>query len=136
LEAIAKATPRLAAMAVPLAPIASLKGMRGRAAPGFDVEGLAGIKLGALSLGQRQRVSLAAAWLGEPDLLLLDEPTNAFDADTREALASALVGRTAVIATHDRASPRASRRACSPCGTAPSQTEGSRRFTSRLGPVS
>jgi ABC-type multidrug transport system ATPase subunit len=83
--------------------VASLKGLRGRPEPLFGVDALAGVKVGALSLGQRQRVSLAAAFLGAPSLLLLDEPTNAIDADTREALAARLGNRTAVIATHDRA---------------------------------
>ena len=36
-------------------------------------------RLGALSLGQKRRVELAAATLGMPGLLLLDEPTNGLD---------------------------------------------------------
>ncbi len=56
-----------------------------------------------LSVGERERVVLAAALAAEPDVLLLDEPTRGMDPARRGELAALLRGRTAVVATHDPA---------------------------------
>jgi len=58
---------------------------------------------GKLSKGYRQRVGLAQALLGEPDLLVLDEPTVGLDpvqtVELREVLRG-LRGRTVLLSTH------------------------------------
>ena len=82
--------------------VASLKGLRSVGALPFGVHELTEKRTLALSLGQRQRVSLASAWLGDPELLVLDEPTNGLDAETQAEVTRRLVETSALVATHDR----------------------------------
>ena len=85
--------------------VSSLKRARWRDAlipSQLDVGSLLGRKIAALSLGQRQRVSLVSAFVGNPPLLVLDEPTNALDERSREAVIAHLRRLTALVATHDR----------------------------------
>ena len=58
-----------------------------------------------LSLGMKQRLGIAAALLGNPDVLVLDEPANALDpegiADIREIIRQeAAKGKTILMASH------------------------------------
>jgi len=57
-----------------------------------------------LSGGERRRVALAAALVGELDLVMLDEPTNHLDVEGVQWLAEHLVARrcAVVVVTHDR----------------------------------
>ena len=59
---------------------------------------------GHLSVGQRQRIGIARAFLKDSPILLLDEPTSALDPATEraimETLAELMRGRTTLIVTH------------------------------------
>lgn len=71
--------------------------------------GLAGAskqKVRGFSLGMRQRLGLALALLGNPDVLLLDEPFNGLDPEATRAMRNLIVrlaqtfGMTVVISSH------------------------------------
>ena len=71
----------------------------------LGVADLATRPLAALSLGQRRRVELCAALIGDPDVLLLDEPTNGLDPLAMTALRSGLLearrpGRVIIVSSH------------------------------------
>jgi ABC-2 type transport system ATP-binding protein len=59
-------------------------------------------KIRRLSGGMRQRVALAAAMVGSPELLVLDEPANGLDPDQRLQLRSLLSqSHTVLMSTHN-----------------------------------
>ncbi|HVD16017.1 MAG TPA: ABC transporter ATP-binding protein [Actinomycetota bacterium] len=70
-----------------------------------DLSARGGDPFKSYSLGMKQRLGVAAALLGDPDLLILDEPTNGLDpngmADMRELVSRlAASGRTVLLSSH------------------------------------
>ncbi|MGH8045774.1 MAG: ABC transporter ATP-binding protein [Chthoniobacterales bacterium] len=69
---------------------------------GFDA--MVGERGGHLSVGQRQRIGIARAFLKDAPILVLDEPTSALDPTTESAIMiiieELMRGRTTLIVTH------------------------------------
>jgi ABC-2 type transport system ATP-binding protein len=92
--------------------MARIKGLRGAAkkaaveaaAERLDLSSVMSLPTGKLSRGFRQRVSIASALLGDPQVLVLDEPTSGLDPHQVIAvrdLVRSLAGRhTVLIASH------------------------------------
>ncbi|MDA1048714.1 MAG: ABC transporter ATP-binding protein [Verrucomicrobia bacterium] len=78
-----------------------------RLARDFDLTDFLDRRLRRLSSGQKTRVSLAKAFVNEPDLLLLDEPTASLDPETASWIRDFLKsyckerGATILLASHD-----------------------------------
>jgi zinc transport system ATP-binding protein len=68
---------------------------------------LAGARIGALSAGQQQRVLIARALVGDPELLVLDEPTGGIDPRAQTSFYALLRhlnrerGVTLILVSHD-----------------------------------
>ena len=70
-----------------------------------DLTDRGGDKYKRYSLGMKQRLGVAAALMGEPELIVLDEPTNGLDpagmADMRALVVSlATGGQTVLLSSH------------------------------------
>ena len=88
--------------------------------------------VGSLSLGMRQRLSLAVALLGEPALFVLDEPANGLDPRWREWLDRYLerhrdAGGGVLVSSHELGWPKASRTRSSSWSRGVSPTPARRR---------
>jgi ABC-2 type transport system ATP-binding protein len=70
-----------------------------------ELEGKRDARVHGLSGGQRRRLDLALALVGDPDVLFLDEPTTGFDPSARRQAWSTIrnlcaLGKTVVLTTH------------------------------------
>jgi ABC-2 type transport system ATP-binding protein len=74
----------------------------------LDLVGLAdrrGVRCGRLSGGQRRRLDVALALIGDPELVFLDEPTTGFDPAARQSAWAVIaglrdLGKTIFLTTH------------------------------------
>lgn len=91
------------------ADFASAEQRASRALAALDLDELAGKLPEEISGGQAQRVAVARALAGEPQLIVADEPTGQLDASSGAAVVAVLLeacarsGAALVVATHDPA---------------------------------
>jgi ABC-type multidrug transport system ATPase subunit len=92
-----------------LAVVAAIKGLSKKcidpALAAVDLLDSANRVAKSYSLGMKQRLALAAAMLGDPELLIFDEPTNGLDPEGMREIRQLLVslsrsGRTIFVSTH------------------------------------
>lgn len=74
----------------------------------FELAGIKNKQYKEMSTGQKRRLHLALALIGNPDIVFLDEPTAGLDVEGRVALHSQIrklkeQGKTIIMASHDMA---------------------------------
>jgi len=78
-----------------------------RLAAALDIDQALGKSVGALSVGQQQRVAACRALIGAPEIIIADEPTSSLDHDRRDAFLDLLLeacegaGSTLMFVSHD-----------------------------------
>lgn len=83
------------------------KSAAARLAHALDIDSLLDKPVTSLSVGQQQRVAVARALIGAPELVVCDEPTSALDADRRDRFLELLfascddAGSALVFVSHD-----------------------------------
>ena len=71
----------------------------------FGIDEFAEVKVGNLSTGMKQKVSLVIAVVHDPDVIIFDEPTNGLDVLTAKVVTDFLLelrerGKTVILSTH------------------------------------
>ena len=71
----------------------------------FGIDGFAEVKVGNLSTGMKQKVSLGISLVHDPDIIIFDEPTNGLDVLTAKVVTDYLLelkekGKTIIVSTH------------------------------------
>ena len=71
----------------------------------FGIDGFAEVKVGNLSTGMKQKVSLVISLVHDPDIIIFDEPTNGLDVLTAKVVTDYLLelkekGKTIIVSTH------------------------------------
>ena len=71
----------------------------------FGIDRFAGVKVGDLSTGMKQKVSLVVSIVHDPDIIIFDEPTNGLDVITARTVTDFLQelrrqGKTILLSTH------------------------------------
>lgn len=74
----------------------------------FGLEALCAKRYGSLSMGQKRKLHLALALVGDPDIVVLDEPTAGLDVESRiqlheEIRALRQAGKAVLLSSHDMA---------------------------------
>ncbi len=71
----------------------------------FGIDRFAEVKVGNLSTGVKQKVSLVISMVHNPDIIIFDEPTNGLDVLTAKVVTDFLIdlkkqGKTVIVSTH------------------------------------
>lgn len=86
-------------------PAAEKKQRREQLFERFGIDRFAEVKVGNLSTGMKQKVSLVISLVHDPDVIIFDEPTNGLDVLTAKVVTDFLLdlksqGKTIIVSTH------------------------------------